>query len=187
MARHHRLKILTAVFLIVLVTGGVYAQTRNQGDGAVPREIYTALAFGEAIFEPDIWLASASEKPDRTTAEWRADPLLGLAFLDYLHFDDGITPEDADAFFTSDWFEVTFSSYQSWEKRATCVFDNHLTLREFAFVFDDAPYTMRYWTQYINENRVSALFLLLPSDQPELMETYAERLYPAGYSCGMNS
>lgn len=187
MARHPRLKILAAVFLLVLITGGVYAQTRNQGDGAGAREIYTALAFGERVFEPDVWLASASEKSDRTTAEWRADSLLGLAFLDYLHFDDGVTPEDAEAFFTPDWFEVTFSSYQSWEKRATCVFDNRLTLREFAVVFDDTPYTMRYWTQYIHENRVVALFLLLPTDQPELMATYAGRMYPMAYACEMGS
>lgn len=184
MSRLRRLVLITVAGLLAVVAGGaVIAQTGTPGNTPPQREIYTALGIADAAFEPEMWLARATEQEDRTTAEWRSDAVSGLAYLEYLHFDPGIAPEDVDAFFSHDWFDVVFSSYASWEKRASCNFENLITLREFAVVSGNTAYTLRYWTQYVNETRVLALFLTFPQTETALLDTYAERLFPESFRC----
>ncbi len=175
---------LKRVFILIGLLAGVIVVSRAQ-DAApeIPeREIYTVLAVGEGVFEPGLWLASASEKGYLTTAEWRADSIGALAFLNYLHFDGGITPEEIQATFNRAWFEATFANYQSWQEVSNCQIED-VRLHEFSFINDNLKYDMLYWIEPISETRVQTLFLTFPEDSRELMDEYAAELYPDAIVC----
>jgi hypothetical protein len=173
---------LLAVLLVLL---GVRV-TSLHADSPKPdqrwREIYTVLAYGDGVFEPDTWLASAEENADRTTATWSNDTLGALAYAEYLHFDGGVTPEGIDKYFSDDSFKVILSNYEQWERTALCS-RNGLTLREFAVTNNQIDYRLRYWTKAAGPTRVLALFIVFPKDKPHELDTYAKRLFPDLVSC----
>jgi hypothetical protein len=146
------------------------------------REIYTALAYGDDVFEPDLWYASATEEETRTQASWTSYDLSAVAFLDYLHFPDGIAPEELGEFFDKDWFNGTLANYEAWEQQAVCR-AGELTLYEFEVDSEGSLYRMRYWIQPVSRERVAALFLVFPVDDPASMDDYATRLFPELVSC----
>lgn len=168
--------LLTALLII-----GLALVARAQND---QREIYTALAYGETAFEPETWLASAAELGTRTTATWRNDSEGALAYLDYLHYDEGFDPEDMDDVFGPRWFDVTLANYEGWRELRRCQFEDELRLHEFSLQFNNLKYTMRYWIQPVEDNtRVLTLFVLYPTDQFERLNEYAERLFPGAAAC----
>jgi hypothetical protein len=150
------------------------------------REIYTALAYGDDVFEPEMWYASAVEEESRTKATWTSSEFDSVAFLDYLHFTDGIEPDAFDEFFDKEWFNVTLSNYQDWEQQSMCSSGDSL-LFEFDVIFEDGLYKMRYWIVPVTPYRVAASFMVFPTDNPQAMDEYAARWSPDFASCGQNS
>jgi len=146
------------------------------------REIYTALAYGDGVFEPDIWYASASEEPSRTKATWRADGIGGIAYLDYIHFDEGIVFSQLDAVFNAGWFNATLSNYRVWRENTRCDL-GELRLIEFSLQTNNIRYDMRYWIEVVEENRVLTMFVVFPSDDEFNLDEYANRLFPELPSC----
>jgi hypothetical protein len=174
-----RLQLLTLILAFSLFSAWMVTAQQSQTE---QREIYTALAYGEEVFEPDIWLASAAERADRTVAQWDAADLNAVAYVEYLHFTDGIERDAVDDFFNDEWFKVTLVNYESWERSATCTIGlTHLD--EFAVKFEGKPYTMRYWTQSVSETRVLALSLVFPAEDQESLDMYAKRLFPDAADC----
>lgn len=148
---------------------------------AQEREIYTVLAFGEDVFESELWLASAQEEVDRTTATWRADDMFGVAYAEYLHVD--VSEVDMETYFDDEWFGTVFQNYDSWELADQCSFGNDTELRVFDMIYDDEPYLLNYWTWVADEDRILAFFLVLPVDAEADLIAYSELFAPDAASC----
>lgn len=146
------------------------------------REIYAALAYGEEVFEPDVWQASATEMELQTTAQWNAPSLGALSFLNYLHFKDGITLDGMNAFFDKTWFDATFANYEGYRKTGVCYADE-ITLHKFTLGLRGSDYAMRYWTEMASPTRIAAIYIVVPSNNPEVMDQYAARLFPQLPDC----
>ena len=146
------------------------------------REIYTVLAYGDEVFEPDLWYASATEEETRTQARWTSYDLNAVAFLDYLHFPDGIAPEEIGGFFNKDWFNGTLGNYEAWEEQTACR-QGDLLLYEINVDSEGSPYRMRYWIHPVSLQRIVALFIVFPVDNTDSMDEYSARLFPELTSC----
>jgi len=154
----------------------------TQAQDKPEREIYTVLHYGDAVFEPDVWLASAGEEDIRSNATWRADSLGAVAFATYLHFDDGVPADVMTSFFNDDWFKTTFTNYTGYHELEHCDAQG-MTLYEFSVLVNDAKYMMRYWIQPINDTRILAFFIVLPTTDEKSLDKYAALLYPDFASC----
>lgn len=173
------------VIVAVVMLGALWIVARAQDitpDFDTEREIYIALAYGDEVFEPGIWYASASEEPSRTRATWRADGMGGVAYLDYIHFDEGILFNQLDAVFNAGWFNATLSNYRVWRENTRCDL-GELRLIEFSLQTNDIRYDMRYWIEVVEDDRVLTLFVVFPSDDEANLDDYANRLFPELPSC----
>jgi len=182
-----RLLIMLVLVMLLVAALMVGAQDMEDEDELPPlREIYIALSFGDEVFEPDLWLASATEGEARTTSVWNAAQLSALSYLDLLHFDDGYSIEGIDAFFNDTWFEAAFANYEMWERMAVCDYrddEYDLTLHEFSMSTGGESYTMRYWIDLFNETRVAAIFIVFPASSSATLDDYSARLYPELPAC----
>jgi hypothetical protein len=164
------------IVMLVVCCGAVLM--RAQDEFLEDREIYTVLSYGDDVFEPELWLASAAESAVTTTATWNSPTYGALSYLDYRHYDDGITTEEIDALFDNTFFEANFANYATWRKTAVC-YSGDLTLHEFELSNGDLLYNMRYWIAPAEENtRVSAHFIVFPNSYLPELDGYAEQLYP---------
>jgi hypothetical protein len=146
------------------------------------REIYTALEYGDDVFEPELWFANAAEEATRTTAQWTSFELKAVSFLEILDFDQDMDQAGIEAYFNTAWFTGAFANYEGWGQSAACRFGDTM-LFEFNMDSEGRPYALRYWVQPINARRVVAVFITLPLDVPDLMNTYAARMFPDAASC----
>lgn len=174
------------LILVLLLVSGTVLHAQEVDESDLPeREIYTVLAFGEEVFEPELWYTSAAESAGRTTATWSAKAESGfvgaLAYADYLHFDGGYTSEGLVELFNDAWFDGVLANYESYTSIISCQSEDDLMLFEFTVSSNDTPYTMRYWVEEVEETRVMALFIVFPAGDVaarRLLETYAQALYP---------
>jgi hypothetical protein len=166
--------------ILVVLLGGAMLVSRAQDKPQ--REIYTVLSYGDNVFEPDEWLASAREEAGRTTAEWRDDAISGLAYLGYIHFDNPIQPDQIPLVFTDDWFKAVFANYQGIAEVSNCEMQG-VTLHLFKVVQAGNNFDVRYWIKRIDESHVLTLFLMFPSTDKTNMNTYAKKLFPDADLC----
>lgn len=180
MPRH----LLLLGLIVFALFGIVRAQeaTPEALPSAPAREIYTVLGYGDEVFEVDQWLASAEEGPNRTRATWRSDVIGGVAFADYLHYEGGVSPDQFDALFNTEWFNATLANFPVWREQTRCDLGN-LRLIEYTLQIADTPYTMRYWIEWVNETRVMTFYIVVPEGFASLLDTYGARLYPDLASC----
>lgn len=177
------IKKLMILAVVICCGAGLMSSAQEMDEPSPEREIYTALGYGDGVFEPDLWLASAAETTANTTATWNATSLGALSYLDYRHFPEGTTKEEIDALFDNVWFEAVFANYTSWRKTGVC-YDGDLTLHEFELKNNDTSYNMRYWVEPLEENtRVRAHFIVFPVSYQAELEEYAARLFPKFASC----
>jgi hypothetical protein len=174
------------MLVIIAMLGVVFAVARAQNEAtpepAPEREIYTALGYGDGVFEPDIWYASANEQPSHTQATWRADGIGGLAYLDYIHFDEGVAFSQLDAVFNDGWFNATLSNYSVWRENTRCDLGD-LRLIEFSLQTNSIKYAMRYWIEVVNDYRVLTMFVVFPADDESDLDNYSNQLFPELPSC----
>lgn len=183
-----RARTLLCLFLL-LATTPLAAQTATPSPAApatgapsAQREIYIALGFGDAVFEPVEWQASASERDDRATATWVSTTYGALGHAEYLHFTGGYEPENLTAFFDDEWFAVSFKDYDDWQRNARCSFEG-VTLVEFQLNMDGRDYVMRYWIQPVTPTRVLTMHLVFPVSQAALLDEYSQRYAPLAWTC----
>ena len=174
------LAVLGAVFVVVPRIG--MAQDTATEETQPEREIYVALGYGDEVFEPDIWYASASEQPSHTQATWRADGIGGLAYLDYIHFDEGVAFSQLDAVFNDGWFNATLSNYRVWRENTRCDLGS-LRLIEFSLQTNNIKYNMRYWLEVVNDTRVLTMFVVFPATDADNLDNYSNLLFPELASC----
>jgi hypothetical protein len=171
-----------AVLLMVLCCGVVVINAQDDLF-LEEREIYTALSYGDEVFEPELWLASATESEVATTATWSSPSLGAVSYLDYRHYDEGTTTEEIDALFDNTWFEAVFANYATWQKTAVC-YDGDVTLHEFDLTNGDILYNMRYWVEPVEDfTRVRAHFIVFPNSYLPELDEYSERLFPDLPAC----
>lgn len=174
------------VVILLAMLAAVWLMVAAQDDPAEldepEREIYVALSYGDEVFEPDIWYASASEEPSRAKATWRADGIGGVAYLDYIHFDEGVAFSQLDAIFTDGWFNATLSNYSVWRENTRCDLGD-LRLIEFSLQTNSVKYEMRYWIEIATDYRVRTMFVVFPADDEANLDDYANRLFPEMPSC----
>jgi hypothetical protein len=171
-------KLLLALILIF----GAALLTSAQDEKPPLREIYKVLSYGDEVFEPDLWFASATETVGMTTAQWNAPSISALSYLVYRHFDEGIKPEDVATYFDNAWFEASFANYESWRKVGVC-YRGDLTLHKFNLRLYDTDFAMRYWVEPVTTTRVKAIFIVFPSADVTGLDDYAARLYPDLSDC----
>jgi hypothetical protein len=177
-----RLHLLPVLWGLLLVALPLAAQPVTPVPGPAPREIYVALAFGDPLFAPGEWQASAAELDDRTTATWRSAEYGALGYAELLHFNGGYTADELRRYFDDSWFEVTFKTYDRWEQTAACRYDEVL-VREFALEIDDVPFVMRYWVMPVSPTRVLAFHLVFPQEYRRVLADYSLRFAPAAFEC----
>jgi hypothetical protein len=175
---------IRVIQLLIMVTALLAAAfVVSAQDETPPREIYTVLAYGDDVFEPEVWLVSAaSEQASRTTAQWTADSMQAVAYVDYLHFDEGATAKAIHDYFDEDGWEVILSNYEEFEQTNRCSLDD-LDLYEYDVTFEGEPYLMRYWIEKVSDSRVAAANLVFREDDVALMDEYAARFFPDLISC----
>jgi hypothetical protein len=169
---------------LVLVFFGVLLVTNAQTPPE--REIYTVLHYGDAIFPADVWLASAAEETDKTTATWRANDLGAVAYASYLHFDEGITSDTVKKFFTDDWFKSSFTNYQGFRQMTECEVNDY-TVHEFSMLVNDHKYMMRYWIKPVSDTRILNFFIVFPTADQDKLDEYAAKLFPDVVACARHS
>lgn len=177
------------ILTLIVLFGATVLHAQGETAERPEREIYTVLAYGDDVFEPELWYASASEEAARTTATWFPRPESGfgsaVAFADYLHFDSGYSKEGLRELFDDAWFDVTLANYDSHTLTLECE-QGDLRLFEFSLRFDDADYLMRYWVEAHTETRVMAMYIVFPARDVaarRTLEDYAQRLYPDFPAC----
>lgn len=174
-------KLLVVLVVLVCSVALIQAQDREEPE---EREIYTALAYGDDVFEPELWLASATESEVTTTVTWSTTAYGALSYLDYRHYDDGITADEITTVFDNTWFESVFANYSSWRKVAVC-YDEDVTLHEFELTSGESQYNMRYWVEPAEDfTRVRAQFVVFPNSYLPELDEYSERLFPDLPACG---
>jgi hypothetical protein len=179
MKRSHLLIVLWGFLLAALPLA---AQPATPVPGPAPREIYVALAFGDPLFAPGAWQASAVEQEDRTTATWRSAEYGALGYVELLHFNGGYSTDELRAWFDDSWFAVTFKTYDRWEQTAACQYDEVL-VHEFTLYIDGAPFLMRYWVMPITPTRVLAFHLVFPREHRGVLADYSLRFAPTAFAC----
>lgn len=165
------------LFLALIIIFSVALLALAQDDKPPLREIYKVLSYGDDVFEPDIWYASATETVGMTTAQWNAASMSALSYVVYRHFDEGIKPEDVGTYFDNTWFEAAFANYTSWRKVGVC-YDGDITLHKFNLTLSGIDFAMRYWVEPVSDTRVKAMFIVFPSANVTDLDEYAARLYP---------
>ncbi|MEO8394538.1 MAG: hypothetical protein ABI700_16205 [Chloroflexota bacterium] len=149
----------------------------------VPQDLTEMSAVVDAsIFAQSLWTIQSDFSDERTTTTWRADSLGAVAYLEYLHFDCGVLPDQIDQYFSPETFDTVLSTYSSHEQTAVCR-QNGLRLFEFDLSFNDTRYQMRYWIKRITPTRVADFALTFPADQQAKMAEYAGRLFPTLPTC----
>jgi hypothetical protein len=173
-------RLLIVVVLMSAVVLAAHAQSTPE------REIYTVLHYGDDVFEPDVWLASAAEEASRTTATWRAESLGAVAFASYLHFDEGVTPDTVKKFFTNEWFNGSFTNYQGFREMTHCDVQD-VTVHEFSMLVNNQKYMMRYWIKPVSDTRILTIFIVFPTKDQVQLDEYAQKLFPDVISCANHS
>ena len=135
-----------------------------------------------SVFPSALWKAQTDANDTRTTTTWRADSLGAVAYLEYLHFDCGVSQQQIDDYFSPENFQVILSSYSSYQQAAQCQ-HNGLKLFEFDLSFSGSSYHMLYWVEQVTPTRVADIALTFPASQQAKQAEYAGRLFPDLPSC----
>jgi hypothetical protein len=173
-----------AALMLLLVWMLVGAAAFAQETPPERREIYTVLGYGDGIFAPEAWLVTAYEQADRSTAYWTSTQISALVYIDLLHYQAGFTVDEALRFFgdIDSWLDVVLVNYQPWELTARCGAGD-LMLYEFEGVFEGQPNLIRYWFQPTARNRLLTAQLIFPAANRDLLDTYAEQMFPRLPAC----
>jgi hypothetical protein len=134
------------------------------------------------VFEPALWTAQSDVNDQRTTTTWHSDKLGAVAYLEYLHFDCGVSQEQIDQYFTPETFQTIMSSYSSYQMTSECR-HNGLRLFEFDASFNDTNYHVLYWIEQVTPTRVADITLTFPVSQQAKLSEYAGRLFPDLPTC----
>ncbi len=141
------------------------------------------LALVGTTFASDEWTQVLASDEFRTTGTWTMSSLGGLAYLDYLHYDCGVTQAQIDTYFSIENFSILLANYQSYQYTDLCEHDG-VRLYQFDVVTTAGDeYKMRYWVWQVSATRVASLGLTFPVTQQAALAEYAGDLFPDLPTC----
>lgn len=134
-------------------------------------------------FAGDDWDESISSSELRTSVTWMNTSLGALAYLDYLHYNCGVTQAQIADYFSEDNFDILLSTYQSFTRTASCEFAG-THLYEFDVVtMEGIDYKLRWWYWQHTPTRVAAMQLTFPVTRQAALNQYAGALFPNFPTC----
>ena len=168
---------LLLIAVTVFVVGAPNLNRPQTCSTSIPidQDVQASLAYG-AAFEPETWKEDYANHADSVSARWIDDT--GLAHVDYLRYNCGLTSADLDQY----RFDISLSGYEHWERTAQCEADG-IRLHEFNIIYTGQDYRTRFWLQPVSDTRLVALQLTFPATRQSDMDKYAARLFPQLASC----
>ncbi|MBN2007039.1 MAG: hypothetical protein JXA21_27055 [Anaerolineae bacterium] len=162
-------------------TADVCGQSREPSE----KDVKFLLGFTGDTFASDEWQRSYSAEDLRATVTWANDLEGGVAYAEYLLYNCGYTQNDLDLYFTEQNFkDIIFREYQNVQLVTNCATeDASLTLYEFSAIWEDEPYSLRYWVKLDSQTRVLTMMLAFPGSSIALMDHYAGVLFPNLQAC----
>ena len=145
-------------------------------------DVANMLALVGGAFQTSVWTEQIGSGDAKNSATWIADGYGAVAYLEYLHYDCGVSQAQIDAYYSPEGFDVLLSNYSSHELTAACSAGS-VRLFEFVATFDGTDYLMNYWVEQTSPTRVAGLMLVFPASQPAKLEGYAGRLFPELPNC----
>lgn len=174
---------LSALITVTLMPGTTHAQETPCPAPFEVADAVTALTFAEGVFAPDMWDQSFRGDAVRVAVQWDNRETSAVAYLDYLIFACGYDDDEFAEYFNEDYWDITLSTYETWERGEQCEQDG-VILHEFKLTTDEQPYRMRYWIAPLNDTRILTMQLTFPSNATNSIDAYAAQLFPALPACG---
>src|SRR4051812_6926642 len=144
-----------------------------------------ALAVAGGVFQSTVWSAPTTngDYAAQMTVTWLSDWLGAVAFLEYLHYDCGVTSQDIEQWGTPKGFKVIFENFSSYLLTAQCQ-RNGVQLFEFDVVTTyGANDHALYWVKQVSPKRIAAFDLILPDSYHAKQVGYARLLFPELPTC----
>lgn len=146
-------------------------------------DIDRALSFTGKLFDTPNWERSYSVMEGRVAVTWlHVDGF--LAYLEALIYPCGYKEDDIDIYFSDQNWKIILSNYESYELETGCRKDEGLRLYELSVVADSIEYEMRYWVVSDTNTRVITLMLVFPLGFENMMNDYANNIFPTLETCG---
>lgn len=149
------------------------------------QDVQRTLEFSEKVFPAAGWQRSYTVGDQRVRVSWTNDEEGALAYWEYLLYACGYTSANLEEYFSAQNIkEVIFQSYQNLQPRRTCTHSNGiLTLHEFTAELNDTTYEIRYWIKTDDETHILTVTLVFPQSSGELLDKYANDLFPELEAC----
>jgi len=167
------------------VTPVATAETNSCAAPTSHDDVHDALAVAGDNFPSTLWTVSTTDDvyPFETTVTWLSNRLGAVAFLEYLHYDCGVTQQDIDQWVMPERFKTVFANFSSYEQTTHCQ-KNDIQLFEFSVVttYGSNDHAL-YWVKQVSPTRVAAFNLILPDSYHAKQAVYAQKLFPELPTC----
>lgn len=140
------------------------------------------LALVDDTFVAGDWTQEVETYTEKTTATWLSNNLGAVAYLEYLHYDCGVSEEQLKAFYSAEGFQTLFENYTSYEPTVSCAEDD-TRLFEFNAVNNDYDYSVLYWVKPLTPTRAMTLMVVVPQNNPAALAELAGQLFPELPTC----
>ena len=111
-----------------------------------------------------------------------ANSMGAVAYMQWLHYDCGVTEADLTSYYTPEGFKRLLANYTSALQTAACE-NNGLRLFEFDVTANDSRLSAFYWVEQVSPTRVMNFSLTVPVNQRAKQAEYAGRLFPNLFTC----
>lgn len=161
----------------------VTPETFSCASVSASQDVTDMLAVVDDAFETGLWSLNVdTSRPEKTTATWTANSLRAVAFLEWLHYDCGVSQAQIDHYYSPSNFQILLSHYDSYQQTAHCAITD-LQLFQFDASLQGTSYRIDYWVDRASPTRVAGLMLVFPTRSAAEQATYAGRLYPQLPTC----
>ncbi len=166
-----------------IVIAEVTPETFSCASVSASQDVTEMLAVVDNTFETGVWSLNVDTSGAvKTTATWTANSLGAVAFLEWLHYDCGVSQAQIDQYYSPDNFHTLFANYDSYQQTAKCGVSG-LELYQFDASFQKKSYLIDYWVDRASPTRVAGLMLVFPTSQSAQQAVYAGRLFPKLPTC----
>ena len=146
------------------------------------KDLQYVMSFGQEIFSSKDWIKSYTVEPYKISLSRHNDALNAISYIEYLIYTCGYSQANLNNYFNDQGFNVIFGGYESHTLAKFCE-KKSLALYEYDLVNNGADYVAHYWVKQDTETRVLVVMIVLPKDNPTLMNQYSQKLFPDLTSC----
>lgn len=145
-------------------------------------DIDNLLALVGDTFSAENWTQQLQTLDTKTIATWLSNDPSAVAYLEYLHYDCGVSDEQLKLFYNEAGIATLLANYDSYEAIDACR-EGETHLLEFSAVNDGYDYSVLYWVKPLTPTRAVTLMLVMPQDNPALLAETAAQLFPELPTC----